>query len=277
MSEFAANLPGDFLHAYWERQVFSGRTAPLDAWTLEPASAFLARYGEPVRVFVPGTMQERRSVEPAQALEMLAHGATLYLVNYHLYDARCQAVLETFNRLIGPARGRVSVFLSNGRSYMPFHWDKLNNFTFQLAGRKTWLLAPNHLVPLPLENFAAGRGQGRDRLRPDRRQVSRIVMDPGSLIYVPRGHWHATRTQIESISLSINFEPDVLVDSILERLRSELITSVAFRQNLQGLPIGAARALVEDGLRAARLALSHPQDVERTPPPSVTDSLRRRC
>lgn len=228
-------LPDDFLNQYWEKRVFTGHTARLHWLANESAQDFVARYREPMRVFAPGKAQERSWTEPAGAMELLGQGCTLYLVDYHRHDQRCHDLLESLSHLVGARQGRVSIFLSSARSYMPFHWDSLNNFTIQLAGEKTWLLAPNQHEALPAANFAARKNQASsdEHVRPDRRQIIQHVMQPGCLLYVPRGHWHATRTRTASISLSVNIEPDLLADHVAQILRQALIRSPQYRVNLQ--------------------------------------------
>jgi ribosomal protein L16 Arg81 hydroxylase len=260
MSQTLNFLPANFLVDYWEKRVLFSQTKLLHSLADESPRDFLSRYGEAVRLFAPGKKDERRVIDPIEGIGLLEQGCTLYLVNYQRYDQRCHTLLESLANLVGAQQGRVSLFLSNHRSYMPFHWDCLNNFTFQLAGEKTWLLAPNNHMAFPAVNFAAGRNRspGDDRVRPERRRVAKRLMQPGSMLYVPRGHWHATRTRGHSASLSVNFEPCLLAEYVAEQLRHALLQSPLYRINLQSHARVEMESAVSGPLKVATaLFLNH--------------------
>lgn len=223
---------------------------------MRPAE-FVKQYARPIKVFAPGTDSERTMAAGAQALEKLAQGNTLYLVDYHECNTWCAGLVDAFQQRFGLTGGRASIFISSHRAYMPFHWDRLNNFTWQIAGSKRWILAPNSHVRFPLENHALGRSVSKELLRsdgssstptPERREFRVVSMTPGSLLYVPRGHWHATRTLGMSIALSLNFEPFPLVDHLVEMIRERLTSNPVFRRNIQGLTV-LERSVLSEGLR----------------------------
>lgn len=265
-------LPEGFLDTYWEQRPFFASSADrASGWSdfmqRFPAvpEYYVRRYKQPIKVFSPGAPVERAQVLQGEALQLLSEGSTLYLVDYHRYDVDCAELIEAFCRRFGLEQGRASIFISSHRAYMPFHWDRLNNLTWQLSGTKRWLLAPNTQLKYPLHNHAARRAVSPEvakharsiaPLAPSRNSIQRVLMTEASLLYVPRGYWHATRTSGMSISLSLNFEPSCLADHLAELLRDEMRSHPSLRLNLQGRSRDEAKAWAERLIRSTSVSIS---------------------
>jgi ribosomal protein L16 Arg81 hydroxylase len=80
------------------------------------------------------------------------------------------------------------------------HFDLDYNFNLQIAGRKQWKMAPNDLVINPISShhatvggaFICETGCRLPSEMPEDAQT--FVAQPGNVVYVPRGTWHATFT-----------------------------------------------------------------------------------
>ncbi len=163
------------------------------------------------------------------------------------------------------------------------HFDPVNLFTVQLKGRKRWRLAPNRHAPDPNVGWATLDRAMRPELRLYARgplpegmppgEVEEYLLGPGALLYVPRGYWHETESDEESISLHVYQLALPWVDAVLAALRAELLRDPAFRVDAQTLWDPTRRpadeATLEALLRRLRASAEGlaPDDVLPTPRP----------
>lgn len=91
------------------------------------------------------------------------------------------------------------------------HFDDHEIIVPQLAGRKKWTFAPNTQVVNPTANSGRvltdevrryAQGPGLEKMPNSRRSVS---MEPGSVLFLPRGDWRETDAPELSISLTFGF------------------------------------------------------------------------
>ena len=61
-----------------------------------------------------------------------------------------------------------------------------------------------------------------------------IDMQPGSVLFIPRGTWHRSHANEDSMALSIVISPPVILDKVLGQLRQLLLQSEQWRQPLMG-------------------------------------------
>jgi hypothetical protein len=59
-------------------------------------------------------------------------------------------------------------------------------------------------------------------------------MTPGSVLFLPRGHWHRTRADTDSLSVSIALAPRAPVDHLIIRLRPLLLQDPRWRRPAYG-------------------------------------------
>jgi 50S ribosomal protein L16 3-hydroxylase len=88
---------------------------------------------------------------------------------------------------------------ANGRGTRA-HWDGWEQFIVQVRGHKEWRLAVNTAVQFPSVPYAQG-----DLVAPRlswlcgptppvmREPETAIVMEPGTVLFLPRGYWHETK------------------------------------------------------------------------------------
>lgn len=139
------------------------------------------------------------------------------------------------------------------------HADGHDVFVLQLAGRKRWRVF-RPIVPLPLE------GQ---KVEVDRTGLGRclleIVLEPGHVLYMPRGFIHAGVADAEaSVHLTIGVHPFRWVDLVNEAVGVASERRVALRHSVpMDMRQGAPRAAeFERRLKAVLSALRH-SDVAR--------------
>ena len=134
------------------------------------------------------------------------------------------------------------VIVSPGGDALPMHFDQQDVFILQLSGRKKWLIAKNDSVEDPVDSyFPRTVGAGRDDAlwpayfpwsmpsnMPD--DHLEVVLEPGSVAYVPRGWWHQTISQETSISITILCTPRTFSSLFLERLGKALAQDALMRR-----------------------------------------------
>ena len=150
---------------------------------------------------------------------------------------RCLAGLEADLGYPAGDFGGAAVCASPPGSGFGRHFDRFNVFVIQLVGSKRWSLAANRDVTDPVETYIAGRApagdlqliypHGAPREMPADAQTVELV--PGSVLFVPRGTWHATRASTHSISLSLVFDPGSRLETLLGALRGRLVSDPRWR------------------------------------------------
>ncbi len=131
------------------------------------------------------------------------------------------ALCEAFN--IPPDSFRLSYFAScSGGRTLP-HFDSSNGLTLHLSGKKRWGLAKNTHVQNPTNSHYLGAPSS-----PQLRTVAAgpmpsllsheptlVDLTPGTALFVPRGTWHETWTDEDSISIDFNFAATALWKDLL--------------------------------------------------------------
>lgn len=178
----------------------------LEAMTKVPCRALLAQ-GQHLDTNRFGNL----AIAPELAAASLRSGATLYF-NEPKFPSK--ALWRWVKRLerelaLGPGTIRPSVFFSARGRGARMHFDCTESFVVQLRGRKAWRIARNEHVPFPPVNYLEGDAVPEALMplvkRPMKapKKTRRVVLDPGSVLYLPRGWWHATQTLEDSVHLDL--------------------------------------------------------------------------
>lgn len=174
---------------------------------------------------------------------------------------------------------KCTLFCNRPSARTAAHFDPVDVISVQLQGRKQWRLAPNAFAPSPLRNWGV-----LDAVPPELRlyakdpaptsmpaDVQVVKMEPGSILHVPRGYWHETSSNCDSISMHVQIAPPVLANVVMAALRNELCKDEYWRSSvyeLAGAPHGAeAAAIMREACRAlaATVARLDPTDILRGP------------
>ena len=226
-------LPQDqFLNEYWTRQRYIAHLPPerlcgiFDAPELRSIESLVATPNELLRVDV-------RTLEGAPAITMPtpADAIKLYLAGNVVHISRVDAVgfrpwVSTLTRelTVPPGLLKFNVFASRrGFGVIP-HFDAQDNFIVHLRGEKRWRIAPNTTVPDPVTNGTVDVAGVNESLSPNYLNAAQaqahygvtnwpkdmpancevVDMKPGSVMYLPRGYWHAVETTAsESLHITI--------------------------------------------------------------------------
>ena len=141
-------------------------------------------------------------------------------------------------------RARSIVYATPGGTGTRLHFDANANFVIQVSGSKTWFLAPNESVNYPTERFTAGAAEISFALE---KQCHALLLDelpenhlkvdlqPGDVLFVPRGYWHATETFEDSLSLNFTFSQPTWADVFTKALQEHLLVQTEWRELADGL------------------------------------------
>jgi hypothetical protein len=198
-AEAARFLEGAFGKEAFRTRLAPGWAAELFGWPqlnaalaehrLTPPRLRLERQGRDV---TRGAFRSRRTRRGAQLLDLdpqvlaerLRDGATLIV----------DAVDEISRPLQWLCAGLSAEFAASCQANLyacwgetqgfDVHWDDHEVFVVQVDGRKTWALYG------VTERWPTRRGAGCEAPAPDA-PAERIVLQPGDVLYLPRGYWHA--------------------------------------------------------------------------------------
>ncbi|TNV61397.1 hypothetical protein FH620_21320 [Corallococcus exiguus] len=242
--------PEAFLADHWEKRFYRlsrGQPdfyAPLlsqagldhlvaSALALDPTAVELLRSDLP-----RNRMKDPTRAPDAQLLQAgYEAGSTLRVNAAHRFSTSIRDLcLSLEQRLSAPVN--VNLYCSPARSQgVQAHFDRHDVLVLQVAGRKTWSLSPPP-VDLPLEYVPPFRFENLEdaqRFRVTRHQPSqvdnssptqRFTLEPGDLLYLPRGHVHEARTDGgHSLHLTVGFKSityaDCLASAVFQRAHQE--------------------------------------------------------
>lgn len=212
---------------------------------------------------------KQMTASPSQAMALYQAGMTLYGTFAPDQWPELADVFELGHsaaRELGLPEGsfRLSFFATPRGGHTRLHFDNADGITMQLHGVKRWSLAPatidlpptNHVVgdPSDIALHAVTRGPFPTEL-PD--SALAVTMTPGSMLYIPRGAWHATWTDEDSLSLDFNFASRFLWKEVIGRAVDQLVSSLpAARRPAVAAPEAAPQLdQILDHLRASLATL----------------------
>ncbi|MBA3820778.1 MAG: hypothetical protein H0X17_17940 [Deltaproteobacteria bacterium] len=209
---------------------------------LRSLDGLLTSWPHPVHVHLPDVADEASSItaSPQDARKLFANGMGLLFDDVHTLSAELATWLEAIRRDLGLSaltQGRCLVYATPAGKGTSTHFDQNVNFVLQLHGTKTWSLAANHHVEAPLTRHTLGQRVDPELATyatlpmPDAPTGARtIVLEPGSLLCVPRGVWHSTHAAGDALSLNFTYHAPTWIDLLGAALRGRLALSSAWRE-----------------------------------------------
>ncbi|HVU73817.1 MAG TPA: cupin domain-containing protein [Mycobacteriales bacterium] len=165
---------------------------------------------------------------------LLAEGQTVVLQGLH----RSHAAVRRFTSALAaelacPVQANAYVTPAREQGFDP-HYDVHDVFVVQLAGRKRWRVhEPVHRSPLPDQPWTDHREAVKGRA--DEEPLLDVVLEPGDVLYLPRGTVHSARSEDGlSAHLTIGVHPPTL-HQIARAALDELADDVELRASL---PLG---------------------------------------
>ena len=207
------------------------------------------------------------AVTPANAAQFHDIGATLYFINVPL-----PALTDSLADFLGAPRRKViaSLFFTPAGGGAVPHFDKNENFTIQLTGAKRWQVGETPMVPATPDSYTLGSTVITPALAPLLAQAQRppertVDLEPGTLLYVPRGAVHHTGAGEASWSLNLSYSPSTWLELLHVGLQERLATSPRWRGSVTGAggdPAARAANCLPELLAELRALLGDPGAAE---------------
>jgi len=255
---------GEFFSDYWPGRLYVARG---ELGRLPPAllhdelnhfEALSRRYKGVVSFFGDAKSGHMVPVDGIEAAAPYRCGLSVYLTDVAPYFPEVDQMIRDLERELGINErcARAGVFASPTSGGISCHYDSVDVISVQLRGTKKFDVAPVaglsnpwgfQFIPgsRPIDDLYPQAGEGF----PDweNSEFQTVEMTPGTVLYMPRGTWHRTEAQGDSIAVSIGMEAPSAAECILEQLRLLLLQDPAWRKPLYG-------AWSEGSMRTAAIA-----------------------
>jgi lysine-specific demethylase/histidyl-hydroxylase NO66 len=150
----------------------------------------------PAERYTVDTGAARRATDVDAVLAEYAAGATLQTIGVDVFHAPVRALCDRVAEALAPHVHRIhaNAYLTPAEARgFDHHWDTHDVIVLQLEGRKHWQV---HGAPLPSAAPSQVCGLHKPLIDEALRSPPLIdtVLEPGDLLYLPRGQVHAART-----------------------------------------------------------------------------------
>ncbi len=214
-----------------------------DLHFLKSLDSMLTSWPDKIQAHLPDVRDEASSVDVSatDARKLFENGMGLLFNEVQTISPVLDQYLQLIRMNLGLSAMtivRCLVYATpDGKGTAP-HFDQNINFVLQIHGTKIWKMAPNHDVINPLTRHTMG-------LMPDPEMMSYLEkplpeampenfqsfeLKPGSLLYVPRGHWHSTEAEGDALALNFTFTAPTWIDLLTAALRGRLALSPEWRE-----------------------------------------------
>jgi 50S ribosomal protein L16 3-hydroxylase len=227
--------------------------------SLASLESLLGAWPDQVQVHLPDVADEASAIaaSPQDARKLFANGMGLMFDDAHRYAPSLLAWLDAIRVELGLSaltQQRCLVYATPAGKGTAPHFDQNVNFVLQLHGTKTWSLAPNTSVVRPMTRHTMGLpvdaelGTYATLPMPAELPATRteVVLEPGSVLFVPRGTWHATHASTDALALNFTFSPPTWIDVFSAALRSRLALSSDWRETAHPRAVETFHALLRD-------------------------------
>lgn len=248
-SLFAPMSRSEFLQIYLKNEPlavhgFKGLQELLKSPLLSSFESLINEWPEEVGAYQEGTADEVNSkkVAPEEAKNLFKkQGSGLYFDDVNRFSPLINDCLQDLRLDLGLSRqtyARSLIYAIAKGHGTAAHFDQNINFVLQISGTKKWWVAPNTNVKNPLVRHTLGHSADPELSSysdsefpesfPD--DASEYTLEPGSILFLPRGAWHKTEALADSISLNFTFTPATWVDLFTAALRGRLQQSSNWRE-----------------------------------------------
>jgi len=252
---FTPHSAPHFLAEYWPQRHLACH-GPLERLgelvqlpELQDLERLLHTYRNPVMVALPDRRDEHSviRVEAQAAGALYRSGMALILDSAERYLPLLEQWLHMLAFELGLARNAVAraiLYASPPGGGNSPHFDANANIVVQLRGTKRWTLAPNTQLPFPTDRWAMNMGPPSPELasyleQPLPEQMPEgadvITLEPGSVLFVPRGHWHSTESSEDTLALNFTYSQPTWADVVSAALRQQLLKDVRWRELADGI------------------------------------------
>ena len=189
---------------------------------------------------------EMDPVADGSASTVIEGGATAFLQELSPLLDGADKFKEGLELELGIRSGstQLGAFISAAGSGAPTHYDVLDVISIQLVGTKKFYISPVKQIRYPYGIQYCEASPPFDDLYPqisedypnyEDQKFELVDMQPGSVLFMPRGTWHYTEAEQNSLAMSIILSPPTQLDYFLYQLKSTLLQDAAWRSPCYGL------------------------------------------
>ena len=276
LAALLAPRSGEFLRDYWPDRSFASHGDParlppfLGARELSSVDELSRIYRGKLRFTSGRRFQKMVAIDQVSAASLYRMGLTVQFEDIAPFVADAAPALRLLEAELGlpPGSARASVFSSPRSDGLSEHFDAQDLFSIQLQGTKRFRIAPVRDLRYPCGTQFVPSTEPFDFLYPQagggfpdaaEAEFTTVDMEPGSVLFLPRGTWHATESGGDSLSVSIGLFVPSAADCVLEQLQLLLMQEPQWRRPLYGgWGNGSGRAAAATAL--ARLIERLPRD-----------------
>lgn len=173
--------------------------------------------------------------DAAAAITEAAKGATVIVDDIDCYDPQLAQLMDSLAEEV-PDYARVNAYLSYPSAPgFDLHYDTQDFFILQIEGYKRWqVFGATIESPLFQQKYHGLKPPPKETLYLDH------VLEPGDVLYCPRGHWHVALADKEpSLHLTLGVFLATGID-LLSWVVDELREDATFRRSLPNLQLNAS-------------------------------------
>lgn len=177
------------------------------------------------------------AVAPQLAPAMVEAGFTLYFNEPRFPSRTLWRWVHALEDDLSLPRGaiRPSAFFSSRGRGARMHFDNTESLVVQVRGKKEWRIARNDAVPYAPINYLEGEPLPTELRALAKRPMKapkksrRVVLEPGSVLFLPRGWWHATQTLEDSLHVDLLTAVPTWADTLREEVEAVFARAVHWR------------------------------------------------
>lgn len=245
----APHTPVDFFKKYEQNEPFivHGNVAHLRPITdlpfLSSLNALLNSWPHSIQAHLPDVRDEASSIETTgkDGQKLFDNGMGLLFNEVQTISPLLSGWLQELQKDLGLSAltyGRCLIYATPDGKGTAAHFDQNINFVIQIHGTKKWKVAPNRHVENPMTRHTMGQPIDPELMSyiagpfPTEMPEDAVSFDlkPGSILFVPRGSWHATEAEGDALALNFTFTAPTWIDLFSAALRSRLALSPEWRE-----------------------------------------------
>jgi len=211
---------------------------------LGPLEKLLEKWPIEVNAYLDGTADEINShkVSPSEAIKLFTDEKKgLFFDDPNRFCPLIDQCLQGIFSDLGLSKltyARSLIYAIPKDKGTSAHFDQNINFILQISGTKKWWISPNTHVQNPMVRHTIGHSTDPemssyvDRELPEKFPEGEIeyTLEPGSLLFLPKGAWHKTQALTDAVSLNFTFTAPTWIDLFTAMLRGRLVQSPAWRE-----------------------------------------------
>ena len=227
----------------------------------------------------PLTAAHTAPVAPSDVEAELAAGRTVCVSDLSAASPRLSELADAFVERLGwHGAARFNAFLSPPGSGADLHVDARVTISLQVQGSKRWWYGDHPAVAWPRSNaqllpdgtpvwmYPWCGSEPWEALDPvDRSELTEVVLEPGDLLCLPAGTWHAARAVERSFALNLSVSPADPARFLALMLDRELQGEPLWRGGLHCLDAARGREVAELLARAATVLQRSADELGRGP------------